>query len=72
MKFDYQRLKGERIAKGYTQKDMALKLGVSRNTYVKKESGKSDMSIDELSKIGDILGLTPEKTFTLFFKKVVH
>lgn len=72
MKFDYQRLKGERIAKGYTQKDMALKLGVSRNTYVKKESGKSDISIDELSKIGDILGLTPEKTFTLFFKKAVH
>lgn len=72
MKFDYMKLKGERVSKGLTQADMAKKLGISRNGYAAKERGQSDIGVDELAKICSILNIDPTEMFTIFFAKNVH
>lgn len=51
MYFDYNRLKGERIAKGYTVQEMADVLGVSKGTYSKKENGKIPITVDDFGVI---------------------
>lgn len=47
MNFDYNRLKAERIANGYTVEDMANELGISKGAYSKKENGKTIISVDD-------------------------
>lgn len=66
MRFDYNRLKAERIAKGYTIQDMANKLGVSKGTYSKKERGKLPLTIEDFAKITNILDI-PKENMTIFF-----
>lgn len=59
MTLDLKRLKAERIAKGYTQDDMARLLGwKTRATYAKRETGIVDLGADELAQIAEILGYT--------------
>jgi len=47
MNFDYNRLKAERIANGFTVEEMANSLNISKGAYSKKENGKSVISVDE-------------------------
>lgn len=61
-------LKGARVENGYTQKQIADKLGVSREQYIKWENGKvipRNMVIYALSYIykidSDTLRVTPKK-----------
>lgn len=42
------KIKGERIKKGLTQKDMAKKLGISETSYSLKESGKRSFTLNDL------------------------
>lgn len=57
MTLNLKRLKAERIAKGYTQDEMAKKLGwKNRVTYAKRESGLVNLGADELAKIAEVLG----------------
>lgn len=57
MTLDLKRLKAERIAKGFSQEDMAKKLGwKNRATYAKRETGLVDLGADELARIAEILG----------------
>ena len=51
MKFDLQRLKGERVARGITQAEMAHKIGISTNAYWRKENGERDIGMEEFVKI---------------------
>lgn len=66
MKFDLNRLKAERVAKGFTQQDLADALGISRTAYWKKESGDSDIGLEQFLKILQILGLS-KQDLPIFF-----
>lgn len=71
MKFDLQRLKGERVARGITQAQMARKIGISTNAYWRKENGERDIGMEEFVKILSVLGFE-KKQILLFFAKDVH
>lgn len=72
MTVDLLRLKAERIAKGYTQEDMAHKMGwKTRTPYAKRENGIVSIDADELIKIAFILGFTKDN-IGIFFKQNVH
>ena len=47
-----------RISRGVSQLDMSKKLSISRASYISMEKGKRDLSIDELEKISNILGVS--------------
>lgn len=66
MRFDYNRLKAERIAKGYTVQYMAEKLGVAKSTYSKKENGKIPLTIEDFTTITNILDI-PKESMSIFF-----
>lgn len=66
MGFNLNRLRAERVAKGYNQLDFAHKLGMSREAYARRENGLAQISVEEFSKILDALGYGPEK-ISLFF-----
>lgn len=68
MHLDLRRLKGERIAKGLTQDDMAKAMGwSSRASYAKRENGLANIGANELIKMADILGYGPNE-LGIFFK----
>lgn len=66
MKFDYRRLKAERIAKGFTVQQMADELGVSKSTYSKKENGKLPVTVEDFGAISNKLEIPIEK-ISIFF-----
>lgn len=71
MTIDLMRLKAERIAKGFTQDDIAEKMGwKTRTPYAKRENGFISIGADELGKIASILGYS-ENQLGIFFKKDV-
>ena len=72
MKVDNLRIKAERIAKGYTQDQMARKLGwKDRVRYAKRENGIVSFDADELIKVATILGFTKDQ-IGIFFTDTVH
>ena len=58
-----RKLKGIRVSKGFTQKDLAILIIMSRSTYAKKENQKSTFSIEEAIKISKALGVSLERIF---------
>ena len=52
------KVKEYRKDRGYTQKEMALILGIKQKTYSDKELGKSRFTIDEIKIIKEILKVT--------------
>lgn len=66
MKFNHNRLKGERIAKNLTVQEMADYLEVSKGTYSKKENGKIPITVDEFAVIFDKLEISPDN-INIFF-----
>ena len=50
-----EQIKNTRIQLGYTQKDFAEKLGVIQQYVSRLESGKENISIDNLKRIADVL-----------------
>jgi len=70
MEFDFNRLKAERIAKGYSQKEIAEKLNWSRSAYTKREKGSVSLGVDELAEIATVLGL-PENRINIFFNSKI-
>lgn len=51
-----QQIKNTRIKLGYTQEDMARKLGVIQQYISKIESGRENVSVDTLKRIADAFG----------------
>lgn len=49
-------ISNKRNALGYTQKYMGLKLGMSQNAYSKIELGYTNMTVNHLFQIAEILG----------------
>lgn len=52
-----QQIREARRAKGATQQEIADKLGVSKSAYSRYESGKQNITVETLQKIGEVLGL---------------
>jgi putative transcriptional regulator len=50
------KLKGARVAKGFTQREMAEKIGISAVSYTRKENGDYEFTQNEMKKICKILG----------------
>lgn len=51
-----QEIKGIRLGLGYTQRDMAKKLGVIQQYISKIENGYENFSVDTLKRIADVFG----------------
>lgn len=66
MKFNYNRLKAERIAKGLTVQDMADELGITKGAYSKKENGKIAVTVEDFSLISNKLGISHEQIIIFF------
>jgi XRE family transcriptional regulator, regulator of sulfur utilization len=49
-----------RTVKGFSQENMADMVGISRLTYGEIERGKIEPEKERLSKIAEVLGITPE------------
>jgi DNA-binding XRE family transcriptional regulator len=49
-----QEIKGIRVELGYTQRDMAKKLGVIQQYISKIENGRENFSVDTLKRIADV------------------
>ena len=56
-------LRDLRKAKGWTQEDLALELGVSRQTINALEAGRYDPSLPLAFKIARLFGRTAEEIF---------
>ncbi len=52
------RIKTLRSSKNFTQEQMAEQIGVSRQKYARIESGANNITLELLSKIADVLGVT--------------
>lgn len=55
-----------RKLKGLSQKNMAIKMGLSENTYINKEKGNTKFFIDEACKFCYIIDMPLEKI--IFFE----
>ena len=51
-----QEIRDIRVELGYTQKDMAKRLGVIQQYISKIESGHENFSVDTLKRIADVFG----------------
>lgn len=58
-----QRIRELRNAKGISQEQLGLEVGLHRTYIVSVENGKRNISIVALSKIWTGLGITPKKFF---------
>ena len=60
------KLKGIRVEKGKTQKNMAELIGKSLVTYSKKERGEVEFSNEEMSIVAKALDLTSDQVNAIF------
>lgn len=52
------RIKSLRVAKNYTQEQIADQIGVSRQKYARIESGTNSITLEILSKVAEVLDIT--------------
>lgn len=64
---DSMKLKGMRVSKGYTQEILAEELGISTKSYNRKELGIIEFSRKEIAQLIEILGLSNNEVFSIFF-----
>ena len=60
-------IKGARARLGLTQKDMAVKLGISAQSYAKKESGDTKFTDPEKLIVCEALGLSLVQFNDIFY-----
>ncbi|MBR3960845.1 MAG: helix-turn-helix transcriptional regulator [Clostridia bacterium] len=64
------KLLGAMAEKGITQKELAKKLGISKNTVNSKINGKGHFDTEQAIKICEILGVDePERKVEIFLPK---
>lgn len=61
----HEKLKVLRLCKNWSQEEMAEKLGYSANGYAKIERGETDIKIEKLGKIAEILGVDVQQLLDL-------
>lgn len=57
------KLRGKRVEKGFTQEEMAEKIGISTNAYNLKEQGKREFRVREINILLKLLECTYEDIF---------
>lgn len=62
------RLKGRLVEKGFTQKEIAKRLGIAQASVNLKLNGKRAMSLDEACFLAKILDIKPAEFSDFFFK----
>lgn len=65
----YQRLKGEMLAKNFTQEQVAKKIGITTQALNAKLNGRSQFTIKEAQIITDILEL--DDPVSIFFTQSI-
>ena len=55
----HEKLKVMRLCKGWTQEELAEKLGWAVSSYAKIERGEADAKLDKLKQIADAIGVDP-------------
>jgi transcriptional regulator with XRE-family HTH domain len=53
-----EKIKQIRIARGFTQQELADRIGVKRNTFSQWESGARNISVDQLKDLARAVGVT--------------
>lgn len=67
MELNLKRVKAERIAKDFTQEEVADKMGwKSRTPYAKRENGVIPFTAGELAELGKILGYSVDELGIFF------
>lgn len=64
------KLKGIRVEQGYTQEEIAEKIGVHRETFRKYENDPSILEIGQLLKILDVYKIDVNYFFDLIYGKM--
>ncbi len=65
-------LKGKRLAKGYTEAEMAKYLGITPGTYSRKETGKTIITIGEFLYIREVLESLPVRIKKQSLEKLIQ
>lgn len=63
MRYDimkYENIRSLRIDSGYTQKQIAVYLGISQNTYSQYEIGTLNYPVDVVVKLADFYGVSTD------------
>ncbi|OUD13838.1 helix-turn-helix domain-containing protein [Thioflexithrix psekupsensis] len=68
----HEKLKVMRLCKNWSQEEMADKLGYSVNGYAKIERGETDLKLEKLSHISDILGIELQQLLGLNEKNIFN
>ncbi|MBK1693457.1 hypothetical protein CKO09_01715 [Chromatium weissei] len=68
----HEKLKVMRRCKGWSQEEMAEKLGYSPNGYAKIERGETDIKVDQLEKIAEAIGIDLQQFLNLNDKNVFN
>lgn len=63
------RLKGYRVMARFTQKEMAKEISMPLQTYIYKESGKGEFTVDEAKKIYIVLNKRINVSYEEIFLK---
>jgi len=59
-----QKIKKLRELKNFTQSHIASELGITQSAYSKMEQGETEISYTKISKIAEVLGMSPEEIMT--------
>jgi transcriptional regulator with XRE-family HTH domain len=59
-----QKIKKLRELKNFTQSHIASELGITQSAYSKMEQGETEISYTKISKIAEVLGISPEEIMT--------
>ena len=65
---DYKKLKGARVAKGFTQEKLAEILDISTKTYNRKELGIGEFNRREIAALVKALDLTNDEAGEIFLQ----
>ena len=65
VRINLNELKAERIRKGLSQKELANRLGVGSAWVYMRESGRREITLNELVRMAQAMGCTREETKTL-------
>ena len=57
------KVKEYRIIKGFTQNELSELIGITQQTYSKKERGERSFTLDEVKKLKQILNISYEELF---------
>ncbi len=68
----HEKLKVMRLCKSWSQEEMAEKLGYSANGYAKIERGETDIKVEKLSNIADVLGIDLQQLLGLNEKNIFN